>query len=65
MGIWHLCNHHTVIAIAILSLLWINQRKAEKEGTLVREKSGRTISQSVSFYFWEFDGEQCPICRSK
>ena len=46
-----------VVALPILAVLWINQRKAVKEGLLVREKSGRTLGQSISFYFWEFDGE--------
>ena len=45
-----------IIALPILSVLWINQRKAIREGLLVREKSGRTLGQSIGFYFWEFDG---------
>ena len=46
-----------LITIPILSVLWINQRKAVKEGLLVKKRSGRTIVQSIQYYFWEFDGE--------
>jgi MFS family permease len=46
-----------VITIPILSVLWINQRKAVERGLLVKEKSGRTFGQSFSYYFWEFDGK--------
>lgn len=46
-----------VITLPILVVLWRNQRKAAREGLLVREKSGRSIAQSISYYFWEFDGE--------
>ncbi|CZR57894.1 related to major facilitator MirA [Phialocephala subalpina] len=44
-----------VIALPIIILLKVNQRKAMKKGLLVKEKSGRTLTQSISFYFWEFD----------
>lgn len=44
-----------VITLPILTLLWRNQRKATKLGLYVREKSGRTLAQSISHYFWEFD----------
>ncbi|RDL41180.1 Siderophore iron transporter-like protein [Venustampulla echinocandica] len=44
-----------VITIPILTLLWVNQRKAIRDGLLVKEESGRTVRQSVAFYFWEFD----------
>lgn len=47
-----------VIALPILYLLWRNQRKAVSLGLYVKEKSGRTVAQSISYYFWEFD------CRS-
>lgn len=46
-----------VIAIPIMVILWRNQRKAVREGILVRYKSGRTFTQSVSYYFWEFDSK--------
>ncbi|PMD26044.1 MFS general substrate transporter [Hyaloscypha hepaticicola] len=44
-----------VITIPILVILYLNQRKALRYGLLVKEKSGRTLWQSVNFYFWEFD----------
>ena len=46
-----------VIAIPIMAILWINQRRAIREGVLIRRKSGRTFGQSVNFYFWEFDSK--------
>jgi len=46
-----------VITIPILVILYLNQRKALRDGLLVKEKSGRTLWQSVNFYFWEFDGQ--------
>ena len=45
-----------VIATPILAVLWRNQNKAIKRGVLVKEKSGRTFRENVSYYFWEFDG---------
>lgn len=45
------------IAIPIMVILFRNQRKAAREGILVKRKSGRTFTQSVSFYFWEFDSK--------
>lgn len=46
-----------VITIPLLVILYLNQRKALRDGLLVKEKSGRTLWQSVNFYFWEFDGQ--------
>lgn len=46
-----------VISLPIMALLWFNQRKAIKQGLLVQQKSGRSILQSINYYFWEFDGE--------
>lgn len=46
-----------VIALPIIILLKINQRKAMQKGLLVKEKSGRSLGQSISFYFWEFDSK--------
>jgi MFS family permease len=46
-----------VIALPIISVLYLNQRKARKEGLLIITKSGRSFGQSVNYYFWEFDGE--------
>jgi MFS family permease len=50
------CIVTPVIAMPILAVLWKNQRKAIREGLLVRKRSGRTLSQNITFYFWEFDG---------
>jgi MFS family permease len=57
------CIVTPVIALPIIAVLWFNQRKAMKEGLLVKEKSGRSFGQSVSYYFWEFDGK--PSGRSE
>lgn len=46
-----------VIALPIMIILWRNQRKALREGILVKTKSGRTFAQSVNYYFWEFDSK--------
>lgn len=47
-----------VIALPIITILWRNQRKAIREGLLIRrERSGRTFFQNVNYYFWEFDSE--------
>jgi MFS family permease len=46
-----------VICMPILYVLYSNQSKARKDGLLVTEKSGRTLAQNISFYFWEFDGK--------
>jgi MFS family permease len=50
-----------VITLPILIVLYLNQRKAFKEGLLVKEKSGRALLQSVNFYFWEFDGKSSSL----
>ncbi|KAH8670132.1 major facilitator superfamily domain-containing protein [Tricladium varicosporioides] len=44
-----------VITLPILTLLWRNQRKAKRNGLLVKEPSGRNFGQSFMYYFWEFD----------
>jgi MFS family permease len=44
-----------VIAMPIVAVMYLNERKARESGLLKKEKSGRTFSQSVKFYFWEFD----------
>ena len=35
----------------------MNLKKAKREGVLPREKSGRTLLQSIVFYIREFDRE--------
>ncbi|APA09757.1 hypothetical protein SS1G_06045 [Sclerotinia sclerotiorum 1980 UF-70] len=44
-----------VICIPILTLLWWNQGKAKKAGLIKKIDSGRIWSESISYYFWEFD----------
>ncbi|TEY48374.1 hypothetical protein BOTCAL_0294g00020 [Botryotinia calthae] len=44
-----------VICIPILSLLWVNQGKAKKAGLIKKIDSGRTWTESIKYYFWEFD----------
>ncbi|KAI3332802.1 major facilitator superfamily protein [Ustulina deusta] len=44
-----------VVCLPLYFLFAYNQRKAVKQGILVREKSGRTLLQSIVHYFWEFD----------
>ncbi|KAI1147761.1 siderophore iron transporter mirB [Nemania diffusa] len=44
-----------VVCLPLYFLFAYNQRKAEKMGVLVRQKSGRTAFQSIQHYFWEFD----------
>ncbi|KAH8773359.1 major facilitator superfamily domain-containing protein [Hyaloscypha sp. PMI_1271] len=44
-----------VITLPILFVLYSNQRKAFREGLLVKEESGRTFWQNANFFFWEFD----------
>lgn len=49
-----------VITLPILYVLYSNQNKARKAGLLVKEKSRRTLAESIAFYFWEFDGKPAP-----
>lgn len=49
-----------VITLPILIVLHLNEKKAIKEGLLVKEKSGRSFVESVNYYFWEFDGKTPP-----
>ncbi|RKF73651.1 Siderophore iron transporter mirB [Golovinomyces cichoracearum] len=45
-----------VITIPLLYILYQNERKARKSGLLIKEKSDRTPMESISYYFFEFDG---------
>jgi hypothetical protein len=47
----------------ILPFVADNLRKAQKKGLLVREKSGRTLLQSIWRYTTEFDVEQEPFSK--
>ena len=46
-----------VVAAPLYFILKFNLRKAEKQGILAHEKSGRTLLQSIWYYTREFDGE--------
>ncbi|KAG9232685.1 major facilitator superfamily domain-containing protein [Amylocarpus encephaloides] len=43
------------IVSPIIALLYINQRKAIANGTLIMQKRGMTLGEKIKFYFWEFD----------
>jgi hypothetical protein len=61
MGLWHICNRHACYHLAYLIVLYLNQRKALQEGPPLKQRSGRTVWQSINFYFWEFDGEHTSL----
>ncbi|KAF7548845.1 hypothetical protein G7Z17_g6788 [Cylindrodendrum hubeiense] len=44
-----------IVAMPLFVLLKVNLSKAKKQGVLVREKSGRTMMQSIWHYAVEFD----------
>ncbi len=46
-----------VVAAPLYFILKANLRKAKKDGTAIREKSDRTVLQSIWFYIVEFDGK--------
>lgn len=45
-----------VVAMPLFLVLFLNKRKAQKAGLLVKVSSGRTFWQSVWYYIVEFDG---------
>ena len=47
-----------VVAAPLYFILKYNVRKAKKQGVLGREKSGRTLLQTIWFYTLEFDCKQ-------
>jgi hypothetical protein len=49
------------VAAPLYTALKLNLRKAEKAGTLMRQRSGRTIIQSIFHYTEEFDGKSCLV----
>jgi MFS family permease len=57
-----------VVAAPLYIMLKVNLRKAQQQGILVREKSGRSVLQSIWHYIVEFDGgfslETCPLKAS-
>ena len=46
-----------VVAVPLFTILTVNTHKAKKAGLLDREKSGRTLVQSIAHYIVELDGE--------
>ena len=45
-----------VIALPIAYIIWNNQRKSSLAGLITKPQSGRSLFQSIEYYFWEFDG---------
>ena len=45
------------VAAPMFVVLKVNLKKASQQGVLVREKSGRTIAQSIWYYTVQFDGK--------
>lgn len=46
-----------VVTFPLFLVLKINQRKAEKRGLIIRERSGRSVPQNIWHVIVEFDGE--------
>lgn len=44
------------VCIPVVVVMFLMQRKAERSGTYVKERSGRTWTQSIAHYAVEFDG---------
>jgi MFS family permease len=44
-----------VVCLPLNGIFWWNARKAKKEGLITREKSNRTLLQSLKYYAIEFD----------
>jgi hypothetical protein len=53
-GAWTIITVGVCIPVAVVLLIF--QRKAEKQGVLEKEKSGRTFFQSIWYYTVQFDG---------
>lgn len=47
-----------IVAAPLFVLLKVNLHKAEKQGLLGKEKSGRSVLQSIWYYTVQFDGEE-------
>lgn len=45
-----------IVAVPLFLVLFLNKRKAQKAGLIVKVPSGRTFWQSVWYYIVEFDG---------
>ena len=46
-----------VICLPVIILFGLKQRKAKKQGLVAPRNSGRSLKQSLVFYYHEFDGE--------
>lgn len=44
------------VCAPVVLVMFLMQRKAERSGTYVKERSGRTLPQSIAHYAVEFDG---------
>lgn len=53
-----------IVASPLYGVLKFYLRQAVKAGHLVKEKSGRTVLQSIWFYLIEFDGKQCNFLKN-
>lgn len=49
------------VALPVMLTMLYYQVKAEREGALPREPSGRKPLQSIGHYLMQFDGEFCPV----
>lgn len=50
-----------VVAMPLFLILQLNQRKARKNGLIIRIPSGRNVPQSILHYLIEFDGMYPPF----
>lgn len=46
------------VAAPLFTILKFNLRKAEQQGRILREKSGRTVAQNIWMFVTEFDGKK-------
>lgn len=49
------------VCFPVVIVMFLMQRKAERFGTYVKERSGRTLWQSIAHYTVEFDGQYLPL----
>ena len=54
------CIIFPLVAAPMFIMLKINLKKAAARGLVATEKSGRTLPQSILYYFQQFDGEFWP-----
>lgn len=52
------------VTAPLFTVLKLAEKKAERKGILIREKSGRTLAQNIWYYLVEFDGKlRTRLCR--